>query len=652
MEMFGDDSRRADHKGSSNLTGQRLGLFRVLETAASASASSKSPADVQRLLIRDLSSPNSSIESAELDLIAGDSKVVLARKSDVTVRRKFWAAMTAALKHRLLLLHPNANLTLTPSLSELSSNDLVFVTSAFDQNCHEACAENGEEWQCSSPWFDLLNRCDLLQVAFPHAATCLSHFYGRDLPALSSDVGGYARGDYVLVNSKPQEYDISCDAQGEHSARLCACKRSGTGGRDLQSRVSRIVIKQLQQFDKRLAGGQQAAGQANEWWAERSAQSLIEDIEKKRTTFLEANQGVSCFTACQEQNLACQRIWFDVLNNCEALAVAFPSHKICSTDFYGRDLPAYRPEDLTVLVNKKPRTYSSSCGGKHEKTKRLCGCGFSKGGSTTSRTFHTVYNVQASKYFEWQVRYMHFWFKQANMPGKITRLLSANQPDFLAGEIPTHTSPPYKSDDPNDHYTPYNKPWAIHRWLQDAEPTEDVILIVDPDCMFLSRMEFMVEEGAPVAQQAFYHFDFSTDDVPMQIARRYCRNCSFLDPIAVPIIIHRHDIARIAPLWLKKTREIRIDKPNWPISWYNTSMSPVGLTWTAEMFGYVFAAAELGIRHEIWDLQNVPRVHKEIFTSIIHYHVEVPIPDGTRNSRDTKHEWKTVNKYVPEVRRR
>jgi hypothetical protein len=43
---------------------------------------------------------------------------------------------------------------------------------------------------------------------------------------------------------------------------------------------------------------------------------------------------------------------------------------------------------------------------------------------------------------------------------------------------------------------------------------------------------------------------------------------------------------------------------------------------------YVFAAAELGIRHEVMDLQNVPTVHKLITTSIIHYHVEVPLKNG------------------------
>ena len=42
----------------------------------------------------------------------------------------------------------------------------------------------------------------------------------------------------------------------------------------------------------------------------------------------------------------------------------------------------------------------------------------------------------------------------------------------------------------------------------------------------------------------------------------------------------------------------------------------------------MFAAAKLGIRHEVMELQNVPTVHKMITTAIIHYHVEVPLKNG------------------------
>jgi hypothetical protein len=102
----------------------------------------------------------------------------------------------------------------------------------------------------------------------------------------------------------------------------------------------------------------------------------------------------------------------------------------------------------------------------------------------------------------------------------------------------------------------------------------------------------------------------------------------------VPIIIHRRDLEKIAPRWLAKTRQIRDDRANWPNHWTNRdcpglhtaqpqtcwvvahapnaflwiesddlllwiegdnllpdagSASKVGLSWTAEMFGYVFA---------------------------------------------------------------
>ena len=62
---------------------------------------------------------------------------------------------------------------------------------------------------------------------------------------------------------------------------------------------------------------------------------------------------------------------------------------------------------------------------------------------------------------------MHFWFKQAKMPGKITRLLTAHGPDALATSIPTHVAPPpLVPDDPR--YTPYNKPSAVDHWIREV----------------------------------------------------------------------------------------------------------------------------------------------------------------------------------------
>ena len=558
-----------------------------------------------------------------------------------------WDAMNEGITTALKAQIAAGNVTLEPfSLEDdLEGRQVVFASGS--GSCDEVCDAGGRDWMCDSAWFAHINHCPVLLAAFPAARGCLSHMYGHDLPAFSTSLGKLA-GGHVIRNTKMGESATTCQAVAQESSlRLCPCRKRHTSvaGLDLNQRVGRVAIRQLRELGRRIErgvaessqrGSHAAHGSLNDFWAAHKPLDLVDDIQSKRNTFHEAGRGMNCFDTCKEAGLACQRHWFDVLNNCDVLTAAFPDYKQCSADFYGRDLPAYRPEDSTVLVNKQPKTYAASCGGRHEKTQRLCGCGFSKGGRTSSPTFHTIYNVEPSQYFEWQVRYMHLWFAQAQMPGAITRLLSAGGADHLApvcnasthvcaGEIPTHVSSPYQSALAGDAYKPYNKPWSISQWIAQAAPTEDNIIIVDPDCMFVKKMDIMVEEGSPIAQQAFYNFDFDKDDVPMQLARRYCKGCTFLDPIAVPIVIHRRDIAKIAPRWLAKTLEIRRDRDKWLPDWTNTSASPVGLHWTAEMFGYVFAASELGIRHEIWDLQNVPPVHKQLVTPIIHYHVEVPL---------------------------
>jgi hypothetical protein len=59
---------------------------------------------------------------------------------------------------------------------------------------------------------------------------------------------------------------------------------------------------------------------------------------------------------------------------------------------------------------------------------RLCACGSSvdvNGTPTTSALFHTVFNVQSTRYFEWQSRHFMFW---AKVP------LLAARPEFIRAD--------------------------------------------------------------------------------------------------------------------------------------------------------------------------------------------------------------------------
>ena len=104
-----------------------------------------------------------------------------------------------------------------------------------------------------------------------------------------------------------------------------------------------------------------------------------------------------------------------------------------------------------------------------------------------------------------QARFDYFWFERIGWKqAKFTRLLATKDPWPIT--VPTHVAPPYNWG--SDVYKAYNKPLSLMHWLQNAKPTEDIVIIVDPDCMFVRpfAMQDIVEEGKPIAMKALCKF--------------------------------------------------------------------------------------------------------------------------------------------------
>uniref|UniRef100_A0A7S4P999 Hydroxyproline O-arabinosyltransferase-like domain-containing protein n=1 Tax=Guillardia theta TaxID=55529 RepID=A0A7S4P999_GUITH len=253
--------------------------------------------------------------------------------------------------------------------------------------------------------------------------------------------------------------------------------------------------------------------------------------------------------------------------------------------------------------------------------------------------FHTIFNVQSSRYFEWQVRYLNYCYKKSGQDGPVTRLLSASNRDHLFQEVNSWLAPPYPklSSDP---YLPYNKPTAVHHWLSYSGVRAEYIIVVDPDCLFLRPLaevqrgkivvnlgngkQEVVEKGKPFGQKGY--MDYVPGGPFQTLSEKYCKDCKFVDPLAVPLVIHREDLKKIAPLWLTITEEIRSDKPNWLPAW---TASNFALSWTAEMYGYIFAAARLGIKHTVSDrAQEIVGFNKRVAAPILHYSLKIDVGDG------------------------
>ncbi|EKX44726.1 hypothetical protein GUITHDRAFT_109505 [Guillardia theta CCMP2712] len=443
--------------------------------------------------------------------------------------------------------------------SEWNAGEISFHVAS--NNCDSVCQSAGKV--CARDWFVFLDRCDIAKKVFPEG-TCSFAFY-PDMPF-------YDKTTKEIFVSKDTKLDPpTCDAAplgGRSAERLCPCVPTSHARAAAEVKAEKNVLEIMkkiiteQNAQERL---ERSRGVTNgielDVYGKQVSSSLLNDLQYGRVSFLKSKMGDTCEMTCKASSLKCSSRWFRYLNKCEVLLAAWPQKsngeyfKNCGNQFYGHDLPGLQEEMQLLLLNNDINGYPN-----------------------TKSTYHTVFNVQSKQYFEWQSRYNVFWHKQVGQPGKITRLLSMGGAwptdgnphpvgDHLMKEVPTHIAPQY--DYRIDSYVAYNKPLSITHWLQTTE--------------------------------GYYSFK-DENSIEMQIAKHYCKGiCKHYDPIAVPVVIHKNDLARLAPL----------EGPNkWPIEWNDNRFTVNRIEWVAEMFGYVLAAAHLDLRHEIMDLQLVPSVHK------------------------------------------
>mmetsp|Transcript_29823 Transcript_29823/g.72721 ORF Transcript_29823/g.72721 Transcript_29823/m.72721 type:complete len:515 (+) Transcript_29823:40-1584(+) len=214
------------------------------------------------------------------------------------------------------------------------------------------------------------------------------------------------------------------------------------------------------------------------------------------------------------------------------------------------------------------------------------------------KTYHIAYSAESSTYFGFQAYANYYAFKGSRQEEGTgyTRLLTAGETDDLATRIPTFQAPRVEF---SNRYAPINKPDVVDKWMRSPQaPKEEVIVLIDPDNWLLqpiARHVSKVSEGHALAQQAFFY----KNPLVKELYQLVCsRNCAYTpDDAAVPYFVHREDLRKIAPLWRELT--IKIKEMSWRDPSLLTRFKSIQIDWCAEMYGYVFAAAELGIRHTI-----------------------------------------------------
>jgi len=226
--------------------------------------------------------------------------------------------------------------------------------------------------------------------------------------------------------------------------------------------------------------------------------------------------------------------------------------------------------------------------------------------ASAGKRMHTVFSTECTPYFDWQSLGLYDSWRRVGQRGKFTRLMACDEanPPGLDVVPDTHVHPNYATHPVSkDRYTAYNKPFSIKHWLEHVDVEADFIIVLDADMIFRAPMTvdlLGVRRGAPVS--ALYTYLIGTLPENHMGVKARVPNVERTQQVGGFTVMHREDMRTLAPRWLHWTEEVRND----PDSWANTGdiyndNGKYGPPWISEMYGYVFAAAEVGIEFQVHD---------------------------------------------------
>lgn len=238
-------------------------------------------------------------------------------------------------------------------------------------------------------------------------------------------------------------------------------------------------------------------------------------------------------------------------------------------------------------------------------------------------SLHVVFSAECSHLFDWQsaaVFYSFFQMSAFNRTADITRLLACSDEDLQSypfenmnmGPTFVHENLRYSTAEEVGHAS-YNKPYSVVSWLEKEGTNSEFVLVADADILFRSAIDPIAlgcRRGIVISAEYTYLIGTKTG-----FARRFVTQTLIprLAQVGGFHIFHRDDLRRIAPLWLKYTKQVRNFAQTHTEVYYAEALRPRDgnenenslmlresqSIWHAEMYGYIFAAARANVAHRV-----------------------------------------------------
>ena len=203
------------------------------------------------------------------------------------------------------------------------------------------------------------------------------------------------------------------------------------------------------------------------------------------------------------------------------------------------------------------------------------------------------------------------------MPGStmtsFTRILHTGEPDHLMDEIPTVVVE--RGPKPDEGGPPIQRPTAVIRWLEQAWPKEDYVLMLEPDHILLRPVPLgNVTRGAPLAfffscapspslggwgvgrpddaarraRAADVNIEEFSEVLEPYLRRAGCAAAAVPRTGNSPSLMHKDDLRRIGPAWSE-----------YSIALHGDAGVRKSVGWVGEMYGFSLAACALGMQFQL-----------------------------------------------------
>eukprot|EP00924_Labyrinthula_sp_SR-Ha-C_P002996 maker-scaffold_58-snap-gene-0.22-mRNA-1 protein AED:0.05 eAED:0.05 QI:108/1/0.88/1/1/1/9/108/564 len=219
-------------------------------------------------------------------------------------------------------------------------------------------------------------------------------------------------------------------------------------------------------------------------------------------------------------------------------------------------------------------------------------------------TANIVFSCESSEYFGYQVMTNYYSFLSSKQKGATwTRLLTGRETDDLTKSFQGLATYQSKRHLFSRRYSPLNKADAMDKWFKSPDaPKEKVLVVIDPDNWLLKDLsEYYkdISRGQAIGEPAYYYGSRTAQNLWKELCEKNCN--TEMDLVGVPYILHRDDMAKIAPLWKYYTLKIQeiLDSSNPTHEVFLHKYKRLDLKWATEMFGYNMASAHVGVKHKV-----------------------------------------------------